>query len=1102
MDFARSSANGEDSNGIPGGGDLRCKRSDGKQWRCTALSMPDKTVCEKHYIQAKKRAANSALRASMKKVKRGPYDDGECYLESKSDDLDMALEGMQGDDFNTPESSGMKHRKLVGSSEIQFSPIVRGLSMHDSFKPDDDDLDEDLDQSEENWGSQKSPNLMDSNRNMSEKGLDIAAMEYADGATSDESEETGGQTCHQCRRNGRVRVVWCLKCDRRGYCDTCISACYSDMPVEEIEKACPACRGSCNCKMCLRADNLVKAKIRKMPVLDKLQYLYCLLSSVLPVVKQINHEQCSEVELEKRLHGTEIDLARSKLNADEQMCCNICRIPIIDYHRHCPSCSYDLCLSCCKDLREAANGNMVHNQTNDTNQDKNTPSLQPNVSRPKLNLPEKFTGWKANNDGSIPCPPKEHGGCGYSSMNLSRIFKMNWVAKLAKNVEEMVGGCKVNDLGILQNSELNDPRVCRFSDREDTADNFLYCPSSEDIRTKGLSQFRKHWSRGEPIIVKGVCDSLSLSSWDPMVIWRGIRETGDEKMKDKNRTVKAIEFFDGSEVDIELGQFIEGYLEGRVDGENGGRPQMLKLKDWPSPSASEEFLFYNRPEFISKLPLLEYIHSRLGFLNVAAKLPHYSLQNDVGPKIFMSYGTTEVIGRGHSVTALHFDMHDMAYLLVHTHNVKSKSQRKMEIGDIQKCGVDEASGDPEISLKEGSLGQQKMEINKIHKYEESSGDPGISLKEGSLGQQKMEIDQIQKYHVDGSSGDPEISLKEGSLGQQKMEIDEVQKYDVDEASGDPEKSLKEGSLGQQKMAIDKIQKYDVDESSGDPRVSLNEEILGQQKMEIDKIQKYDVDESSGDPGISLNEGSLPDLSLGGHDGKNESEIKSVEDEDRKKEDQIETFSSLEDRSCSGELSNQDDGKFSEKIDPAARWDIFRRQDVPKLEEYLRLNWNNIGKSTSFDDFVIEHPLYDVGGFLNEHHIRQLKEQFRVEPWTIDQHLGEAVFVPAGCPFQVRNLQSTVQLGLDFLFPESVTEASRLAEEMRCLSNDHEAKLRILEVGKISLYAASSAIKEVQKLVLDPKLGKELGFEDRNLTASVSENLELAKARQRQRHTCA
>jgi lysine-specific demethylase 3 len=47
--------------------DLRCKRSDGKQWRCSAPSMPDKTVCEKHYVQAKRRSASSALRASLRR---------------------------------------------------------------------------------------------------------------------------------------------------------------------------------------------------------------------------------------------------------------------------------------------------------------------------------------------------------------------------------------------------------------------------------------------------------------------------------------------------------------------------------------------------------------------------------------------------------------------------------------------------------------------------------------------------------------------------------------------------------------------------------------------------------------------------------------------------------------------------------------------------------------------------------------------------------------------------------------------------------------------------------------------------------------------------
>lgn len=102
---------------------------------------------------------------------------------------------------------------------------------------------------------------------------------------------------------------------------------------------------------------------------------------------------------------------------------------------------------------------------------------------------------------------------------------------------------------------------------------------------------------------------------------------------------------------------MKGYFEGRLH--ESGQPEMMKLKNWPSPSASEEFLLYQRPEFISKLPLLEFIHSKWGLLNVAAKLPHYSLQNDVGPKILISYGTHEELAMGNSVTNLHANIRDM-----------------------------------------------------------------------------------------------------------------------------------------------------------------------------------------------------------------------------------------------------------------------------------------------------------------------------------------------------------------------------------------------------------------------------------------------------------
>nr|XP_023883365.1 lysine-specific demethylase JMJ25 isoform X1 [Quercus suber]XP_023883366.1 lysine-specific demethylase JMJ25 isoform X1 [Quercus suber] len=969
MDHPRSSsANAEDNVGIPD--DLRCKRSDGKQWRCTAMSMPDKTVCEKHYIQAKKRAANSAMRANLKKAKRKSLGESDIYLESKSDEYDTPPVNTKVEDYPVPASGKMLFEK-VSKNQFRYSPetaAMRSLAARNPPKTNENSQ-RDAGHFEENWRSHKTPPTsgMDSSKSRSQRSFDANdAMTYffqedSDGST-DSSEEAGGQPCHQCRRNDRDKVTWCLKCDRRGYCDSCISTWYSDIPLEEIQRSCPACRGTCSCKVCLRSDNSIKVRIREIPVLDKLKYLHCLLSSVLPVVKQIHHEQASEVELQKKLNGKELFLARTKVNADEQMCCNFCRIPITDYHRRCANCTYDLCLSCCQDLRDASQndvkGELADNQIRGKSQDKATATGQVKVSKLKLILPEKFPGWQANSDGSIPCPPPEFGGCGHSSLNLSRIFKMNWVAKLVKNVEEMVSGCRIHDAGSIENTGLDDPRLCQYAHREDSDDNFLYCPATQDIKSDGIGNFRKHWARGEPIIVKQVFDSPSTSSWDPMVIWRGIQETADEKTKDENRVVKAIDCFDWSEVDIELGQFIKGYSDGRIL--ENGQLEMLKLKDWPSPSASEEFLLYQRPDFISKLPLLEYIHSKWGLLNVAAKLPHYSLQNDVGPKIFISYGTYEELGRGDPVTNLHFNMRDMVYLLVHTCNVNLQ-------------------------------GRQSVKIEKIHKSFEDS---------------------------------------------------------------------------------------EMKESLEDPQADLDEE-------------------------------GSPDILLGSQSVQNECGAEVDENENESMVDQGIETADVKENNVNCETSNREGEDVPERSDPGVLWDVFRRQDVPKVTDYLRIHWKEFGKPDGVSNDLVKRHLYEETVFLNGHHKRKLKEEFGVEPWSFEQHLGQAVFVPAGCPFQVRNLQSNVQLGLDFLSPESLGEAVRLAEEIRCLPNDLEANLQVLEVrqrkfflevGKISLYAASSAIKEVQKLVLDPKLGAELGFEDPNLTAMVSENME--KMTKRRQITCA
>lgn len=84
----------------------------------------------------------------------------------------------------------------------------------------------------------------------------------------------------------------------------------------------------------------------------------------------------------------------------------------------------------------------------------------------------------------------------------------------------------------------------------------------------------------------------------------------------------------------------------------------------------------------------------------------------------------------------------------------------------------------------------------------------------------------------------------------------------------------------------------------------------------------------------------------------------------------------------------------------------------------------------------------------------------MEPWTFEQKLGEAVFIPAGCPHQVRNLKSCMKVALDFISPESVRECIRVTEEYQALPHCRTWGQK-LEVKKMVIHIINQIVKDLE-----------------------------------------
>ncbi|CAL5392510.1 unnamed protein product [Camellia sinensis] len=80
-----------------------------------------------------------------------------------------------------------------------------------------------------------------------------------------------------------------------------------------------------------------------------------LLHALIPFLKHFNQEQLMEKEIEAKIQGLSLatlELQKAACEKDERVYCNYCKTSVVDFHRSCPNCFYDLCLTCCREVRD------------------------------------------------------------------------------------------------------------------------------------------------------------------------------------------------------------------------------------------------------------------------------------------------------------------------------------------------------------------------------------------------------------------------------------------------------------------------------------------------------------------------------------------------------------------------------------------------------------------------------------------------------------------------------------------------------------------------------------------------------------------------------
>lgn len=147
-------------------------------------------------------------------------------------------------------------------------------------------------------------------------------------------------------------------------------------------------------------------------------------------------------------------------------------------------------------------------------------------------------------------------------------------------------------------------------------------------------------------------------------------------------------------------------------------------------------------------------------------------------------------------------------------------------------------------------------------------------------------------------------------------------------------------------------------------------------------------------------------------------------------------------------------RIRDKADlPGALWHIYHAKDADKIRSLL----HKIEVERGISIKANHDPIHDQKWYLDANLRKRLLQEYNVEGYSIVQCSGDAIFIPAGAPHQVRNLHNCVKVAEDFVSPENISYCFKLTNEFRHLTNTHSNHEDKLQIKNIIYHTVKDAV---------------------------------------------